>query len=150
HGTSLCRKTTRLPPFPQGQKRASLFAICRVTQKLTPSLHAPMGKVLAPVEKVPRAVKSAAFQSETAGPKELATRTRCPSNAAARGTFKPLPVSVASTAPLEARTTETELLSRLAAQMFVPSKTGNCGPAPIVTVCRTAPEPSSLRRVWPE
>ena len=75
-----------------------------VIQKFTPSLQAPSGPVLAPVEKEPMGVKSAAFQSETLSPPGFVTRTRCPSRAAARRAFNPLPVSVWRTAPLEART----------------------------------------------
>ena len=47
--------------------------------------------------------------------------------------FNPLPVNVARTAPLDARTTETEPELVLGTQMFAPSKTGNL-PSPIVTV----------------
>jgi hypothetical protein len=51
----------------------------------------------------PSRVRSAAFQSEMAPP-PLVTSTRSPSNAAALGPFIPLPVSVASTSPVAART----------------------------------------------
>src|SRR5260370_1383266 len=43
------------------------------------------------------------------------------------GPLSPLPVSVARTAPVDARTTVTEFEVKLGTQMFVPSKTGNCG-----------------------
>src|SRR5262249_27088961 len=69
-------------------------------QKLTPSLQAPNGNVLTPVAKEPSVVRSAAFQSETLLPIWFVTRMRCPSNAAVEGAFSPLPVRVASTAPL--------------------------------------------------
>src|SRR5262249_54517176 len=170
-GSSRRRRPTR-PPFPQRtdessrsrpsmeiragfvaasraalQNRASLPELTSVIQKLTPSLQAPTGSVFAPVAKDPSVVSSAAFHSETLSPLKFASRMRCPSNAAAVGTFKPLPVRVASTAPVEARTTETELEIRLGTQTFVPSKTGKFGSVPTVTVCKMAPEPSSLRRV---
>ena len=56
--------------------------------------------------------------------KAFATMTRSPSKAAAQGLLRPLPVSVCSTAPDDARTTVTELLPLFGTQMFVPSKTG--------------------------
>src|SRR5262245_29098710 len=78
----------------------------RVIQKLRPSLHAPCGLPEAEVEKEPMGVKSAAFQTETAVLLPFVTRTLWPSNAACSGPFKPLPVRVARTRPLDARTTE--------------------------------------------
>ena len=96
-------------------------------QKLRPSLVAPKGRVLAPVGKEPRGVRSAAFQRETLLPAELVTRMRWPSKAAAEGPSNPLPVSVWMTAPVDARTTVTELGERLGTQMFVPSKAGCSG-----------------------
>jgi hypothetical protein len=45
-----------------------LFAPNSAIQKLIPSLQAPNGKVLEPVAKDPKAVRSAAFQSETLSP----------------------------------------------------------------------------------
>ena len=96
-----------------------------------PSLQAPKGPVLAPVGKEPRGVRSAAFQRETLLPEELVTRMRWPSKAAAEGSFNPLPVNVWMTAPVEARTTETELEEALGTQMFVPSKAGSSGRVPI-------------------
>src|SRR5215471_8398707 len=130
-----------------GQNRASLFVPFSAIQKLTPSLQAPNGNVLTPVAKEPSVVRSAAFQSETLLPIWFVTRMRCPSNAAVEGAFSPLPVRVASTAPLEARTTENEAEPPLGAQMFVPSKIGILGKVPTETVCGMAPEPSSFRRV---
>src|SRR5262249_43731036 len=47
------------------QNRASLLVPFSAIQKLTPSLQAPKGLVLAPVAKDPSVVRSAAFQSET-------------------------------------------------------------------------------------
>src|SRR5262249_47502335 len=148
---AVCREA-RLPGLsaprtPTLQNRASLAAPTSVIQKLMPSLQAPNGPVLVPVPKEPSVVRSAAFQSETLLPETFVTRTRCPSNAAVLGAFKPLPVSVASTVPLEARTIETELEIWFGTQMLVPSKTGNCGTVPTVTVCRIAPAPSSFRSV---
>src|SRR5262249_20289837 len=128
------------------QNRASLFAVDSVIQKLTPSLQTPKGEVLAPVPREPRAVRSAAFQRETTLPALFVTRMRCPSKGALVGRFRPLPVSVGGTAPLAARTTEIEEF-KLGTQMFVPSKTGNSGLEPTVTVWSTAPAPSSFRRV---
>ena len=98
-----------------------------------------------PVENDPSGVRSPAFQSETLLPPAFVTRTRCPSNAAVAGPLIPFPVKVASTAPLEARTTETESEKLLGTQMFVPSKIGKDGLRPTVTVCRIAPESSSFR-----
>ena len=85
--------------------------LCNVIQKLIPSLHAPLGAVPGPVPKEPSGVRSAAFQSETLlAPAVLfVTRMRCPSKAAELGPFRPLPVRVARIAPLEARTTVTEV-----------------------------------------
>jgi hypothetical protein len=56
-----------------------------------------------------------------------------------------LPVSVCTTAPVEARTTVTEAELLLGTQMFVPSKTGKVGKEPTVTVWRMAPAESSLK-----
>jgi hypothetical protein len=53
-----------------------------VIQKLMPSLHAPTGEVLAPVEKVPIGVKFAAIHSDTLSPNSFVTRIRWPSKAA--------------------------------------------------------------------
>src|SRR5262249_43426395 len=140
-----CALLTRPPPTLALQNRASWPGTPSVVQKLPPSLQAPKGFVLAPIPKAPSVVRSAAFQSETLLPIWFVTRTRCPSNAAVVGKLKPLPVSVASTAPVEARTTETA--PEYGTQMLVPSKTGNSGLKPMVTVCRMAPEPSSFRSV---
>src|SRR5258708_24591256 len=112
-----------------------------------PSRQAPNGNVSDPVWKDPRIVRSAAFQSETLSPLLFVTSTRCPSNAAAIGKFSPLPVRVCRTAPFEARTTETELELALGTQMFAPSKTGNLGLLPTVTVWRMAPAESRFRSV---
>jgi hypothetical protein len=67
--------------------------VFNVIQKFTPSLQAPYGNVLAPVETDPIGERSAAFQSETLSPTWLVTRTLCPSNAAVAGTLNPFPVS---------------------------------------------------------
>src|SRR6476469_4763043 len=91
--------------------------------------------------------RSAAFQRETAALPESVTSTRCPSNAALRGAFSPFPVRVARTAPLEARTTDTEESPEFGTQMLVPSKAGWSGDAPTVTVRTTAPAGSSFRSV---
>jgi hypothetical protein len=114
-------------------------------QKLRPSLQAPIGVVVAPVLTEPSGVRSAAFHSETLSPKMLVTSIRSPSNAAACGPFNPLPVSVASTAPVDARTTYMPF-EPSGTQMFVPSKTGNLGLLPRVTVWMMAPFESSLKR----
>src|SRR5438552_14967472 len=75
-----------------GQNLARRFVVRRVIQKLRPSLVAPKGPVLAPVEKEARGVRSAAFRRETLLPEELVTRMRWPSKAAAEGPSSPLPV----------------------------------------------------------
>jgi hypothetical protein len=81
-------------------------------QKFRPSLQTPIGKAVASIARVtePRGERSAAFQSDTLWPRRFRTRTLSPSNEAFQGPFSPFPVSVAMTAPLEARTMETELL----------------------------------------
>src|SRR5947207_9598273 len=126
----------------RAQKRASLSAPLRVIQKFKPSLHAPNGPESAPVEKEPSGVRSAAFHKDTLLPLKLVTSMRSPSNAAARGPLRPLPVSVASTnagargfptASLT-RTTITEFVVKLGTQMFVPSKLATPGPLPILIV----------------
>ena len=76
--------------------------------------------------------------------------TRSPSKAASSGSFIPLPVSVARTAPVEARTTvapEWRLRGARGTQMFAPSKTGTVGRVQTVTVWRIAPVELSFRRV---
>ena len=89
-----------------GQNRASWFVLLSVIQKFTPSLHAPNGMVTLPVEKTPIGVRSADFHSDTLLPKKFVTRIRWPSKAAWVGLFSPLPESVATTAPVAARTTD--------------------------------------------
>jgi hypothetical protein len=81
------------------QNRASLPEPLRVIQKLIPSLHAPRGLTLAPIENVPIGVKSVVFQSDTLSPLKLVTSMRSPSNAANSGKFRPLPLSVAAQFP---------------------------------------------------
>src|SRR4029077_6734586 len=98
-----------------------------------PSLHAPVGFVLAPVGNEPIGVRSAAFHIDTLFPTLLVTRTRCPSNAAWKGLFSPFPVSVARTMPSLARTTLTDESDPLGTQMFEPSNTGSRGLAPTAT-----------------
>src|SRR6266508_3251275 len=115
-----------------------------VTQKLTPSLHTPNGLLPAPVEKDPSGLKSAALKSETVSAFLLATRMRWPSNPTETGEVTPLPVSVASTAPVEARTTETLLELKLGTQILVPSKAGFSAFDSTVTVWRTVPVASSF------
>src|SRR5262249_26383267 len=66
------------------QNRASWLPL-RVTQKLIPSLQAPLGLVAA--GKLPAAVRSAAFQRETEGPPKLVTRIRSPLKATEVGPF---------------------------------------------------------------
>src|SRR5262245_28193923 len=127
------------------QNRASLPAVPSAIQKSTPSLQAPREPEPGGNGKVPSGLKSAAFQSDTTSPTPLVTRTRSPSNAAAKGRERPLPVSVARTAPVEARTTVTLETSSEGTQMFAPSKTACSGCCPTVTVWRIAPEESSLR-----
>ena len=97
-------------------------------QKFTPSLAAPKGVLPDPVENVPIVVKSAAFQSETLFASGLVRHEHALSvERRDRRKFEPLPVSVARTAPLEARTTETEFDIWLGTQMLVPSKIGTEG-----------------------
>src|SRR5580765_7495346 len=103
-----------------------------------PSLQTPTGWLEIPVEKLPRTERSAAFQRDTESPEMFVTRMRSPSKAACAGEARPLPVKVASRAPLVARTTDTEPDAKLGTQMFAPSKAGSCGPCPTVTVWRTA------------
>src|SRR5262249_47493201 len=110
-----------------------------------PSLQTPCGPVAAPGSKEPSGVMSAAFHRETWLVAPFVIRTRCPSNATAVGSPSPLPVIVWSTAPVEARTTETEREPALGTQMFEPSNAGNLGTFPTVTVWRTTPAGSSLR-----
>src|SRR5262249_19805855 len=129
------------------QKRASWLTLDSTIQKLTPSLHAPKGAVLAPVWEKLIADRSAPFQSDTTLPSLFVTRTRSPSNAAWTGEFNPLPVRVSRTAPEEARTTVTELESRLGTQMFVPSKTGKLGLEPTVIVRTFPPQESSFTKL---
>src|SRR5262249_5577222 len=108
----------------------------------------------APVEKLPIGVRSAALNSDTLLPplKPFVTRILWPSKAAWVGPFTPLPESVATTAPVAARTTVTVSRPRsspeLGAQMLVPSNAGNRGVAPTLTVCRIAPFWSSFSRVF--
>jgi hypothetical protein len=59
----------------------------------------------------------------------------------------PLPVSVARTAPLEARTTVADALPEFGTQRFVPSNASPRGKVPTVTVCRMLPAGPSFRRV---
>src|SRR4030095_9178521 len=108
------------------QNRASKSAPASAIQKLRPSLQAPNGWVSAAVLTEPRGVKSVAFHSETLLLMMFVTSMRSPSNAELTGPDNPLPVSVASTAPVDARTTVTAF-EPLGTQMFVPSKTGNRG-----------------------
>src|SRR5215475_9467418 len=105
-----------------------------VIQKLTPSLQTPPGRVPIPVENDPRGERSAAFQRETVSLTPLEIRTRSPSKPEKLGLDSPLPVSVATTVPLEARTTEIEDELELTTQMLVPSKVVKTGNAPTVTV----------------
>src|SRR5262249_41577655 len=74
---------------------------------------------------------------------------RSPSKAAMRLAPKPLPISVVTTEPVEARTTVTEGAATDGTQMFVPSKTGCTAPTATVTVCLIAPLESRRRRVPP-
>src|SRR5262245_15857818 len=131
------------------QNLASFWRNRREIQKLTPSLHAPKGAPPDGKPNTPAGVRSAAFQRETVLPLKLVSRTRSPSKAAWTGPFRPFPVNVASTDPVEARTTETEWSPSLGTQMLVPSKTGFRGMSPTVTVWITAPALSSLKR-FPE
>ena len=85
-----------------------------------------------PVLTEPSGLKSAAFQSETLVPCWFVTSIRSPSNAAVIGPSRPLPVRLARTVPVDALTTVTESES-VTTQMFVPSKTGNCGLFPTIT-----------------
>ena len=108
-----------------------------VTQKFIPSLHAPVGAVLAPVEIEPRGLRSAALKSDTLLPAELVTNMRSPSKAMVSGPAKP-PVNVAKTNGVLSglpdvsltRTTVTELPLALGTQILMPSKTGCLGLAP--------------------
>src|SRR5215470_13034503 len=129
-----------------GLKRASVFEALSVIQKLIPSLAAPEG-VPGPVGKNPSAVRSAAFQRETvlAPLAALVTRIRWPSKAATKGKFNPLPFRAPRTAPFEARTTVIELTAAFGTQIFAPSKAGNFGPDPTVTVWSTAAFESSFK-----
>jgi hypothetical protein len=91
------------------QNRASLPVppLVSVTQKLSPSLHAPNGTVPGPVPVLtkPSGVRSVAFHSETPGvTSESVTNMRSPSNAAHLGWLNPLPISVAKAEPVDART----------------------------------------------
>src|SRR5262245_23400260 len=119
-----------LPFFVLGSLRLSVQNRARepvpgsVIQKLIPSLAAPKGLVPAPTGKNPIGERSAAFQSHAPWLKFSETRTRSPSKAAAQGPPSEGPVSVASTAPLEARTTLTEGPSLFGTQMLAPSKAG--------------------------
>ena len=78
-----------------------------------------------PVAKDPRGVRSAAFQRETLWPEEICHQHSLAIECGRTGPFNPLPVRVARTAPVEARTTETESEMLLGTQIFVPSKIGN-------------------------
>src|SRR5207244_3715673 len=114
--------------------------------KFSPSLHAP--KPVPPlVENVPIGERSDAFHNETL--LGFATRMRSPSNAADDGPLNPLPVSVARTAPVDARTTVTVFEVKLGTQMFVPSKAGYPAKAPVETVMSMLPPESSFLRVPP-
>src|SRR5262245_51475182 len=126
------------------QNRRMWLSSWRLIQKFNPSLQAPPAGF--PTDEKPSGLKSAPFQSETFLP-PLVTSIRSPSNAAITGSLRPLPVSVARTAPLESRTTEIELERKFGTQMFVPSKPGSDGPLPTVTVTRTAPELASFKSV---
>src|SRR5262249_18728987 len=137
------RSDLRNRPALIGQNLARRCPLLVAIQNWKPSLQAPAG--LPPVSKNPSGARSPALQTETPAPSPFVTRTRSPSKAEAFMPSSPLPVSVARTAPLEARTTETEFALPSGAQMFVPSKTGKATPAPTVTVWRTAPLESSLR-----
>src|SRR5262249_13238659 len=129
----------------RGQNRASpsggLITPWRVTQKFRPSLHAPRG--WDPIGNDPAAVMSAAFHRETLPPLKFVTRTRWPSNAAENGEFNPLPVRVARSAALEARTTASPSPPS-GTQRFVPSNAGLPPPEENVRVWRIAPLESSL------
>src|SRR5262249_62394005 len=111
----------------------------------TPSLHAASGTDPGPARKDPIGVKSAAFQTESVSPVWPTIRTRLPSKAAPVGAPRPLPVSVARTEPVEALTTVTDPDPRLGTQLTAPSKAGSLGSPPAVTVCRIAPDGSSLQ-----
>src|SRR6476659_9935625 len=103
-------------------------------QKFFPSLQTPHGIEVVPVGKKPRGVMSAALKRETL-PEELpssVTSTLWPSKAATNGKSRPLPVNVARTAPVEARTTVTDWLKLLGTQRLAPSKAGNVGCVPTV------------------
>ena len=94
------------------QNRASLPIppLVNVTQKMSPSLHAPNGIEPGPVPVLtkPSGVRSVAFHSETPGvTSEFVTNMRSPSNAAHLGWLNPLPISVAKAEPVDARTTDT-------------------------------------------
>src|SRR5262249_11512363 len=109
-----------MPPGLAFQNRTSELACLREIQKSNPSLQTPSGWFARAWD--PRGVSPAAFQRET--PLELVTRTLSPSKPATAGVFRPFPVSVARTAPLEARTIETDADPAFGTQMFAPSKTG--------------------------
>src|SRR5262245_12419766 len=115
----------------------------REIQKFVPSLQMRFG--WAPRSKLPSGVRSAAFQRDTNAVSAPVTRTLWPSKAAARPSPRPFPVSVARTAPLPGRTTQSAPV--VGTQRFVPSKSGNPGPGPSVTVWRIPPVESSLSRV---
>ena len=68
------------------QKRARRPAAGKAIQKLIPSHADPKGLVLAPVEKEPSGVRSAAFQRETLSALMalLVTRMRCPPSCSRR------------------------------------------------------------------
>src|SRR5262249_21263847 len=74
------------------------------------------------------------------------TRMRSPSKPAATGLFRPFPVRTWRIAPLEARTTVTELGVKWGIQRFDPSNAGRPGCAATVTVWRTEPDPLNFRR----
>src|SRR5262245_27137358 len=103
-------------------------------QKLMPSLHAPPAE--APNPTYPIGVRSAALNNETPSwvNVESVIRILSPSKAAAIGWARPLPVSVARTAPVDARTTLTELGLKLGTHTAFPSKIGRLGAGPTVTV----------------
>jgi hypothetical protein len=115
-----------------------------VTQKLMPSLQAPRGRVFVPVANEPSGVRSVAFHNDTLSPVKFVARILCPSKATAMGALSPLPVRVATTVPVEARTTVTESAAEFGTQIFVPSKIGKRGSAPTVTVWAIVPFEFSL------
>jgi len=92
--------------------------LCKVIQKLRPSLQAPYGPMDESVKTPTIGLRSAAFQTERLLPLRFVTSMRSPSNAAVLGVVKKLPVSVARTAPFEARTTDTELDPLFGTQIF--------------------------------